>query len=135
MEIFFLQTKLAFYFVFRVNYRPYLEIINKFNMFAIVETGGKQYLVEEGQKLKVETLKGEEGENITLDKVLLTTDGKEDGTKMGTPYLEGASVEAKVLSHGRGKKIRVFKKESKKRYERTQGHRQNYTELEITKIG
>ena len=103
-------------------------------MYAIIATGGKQYLVEKGQKLKVETLAGEEGSSITLDNVLLVTDGKKASTKIGTPYVDGAIVEAKVLSHGRGKKIRVYKKKPKKRYQRTIGHRQNYTELEITKI-
>lgn len=103
-------------------------------MYAIVATGGKQYLVEEGQKLKVESLKEDEGNKIKLDKVLMVTDGKKAGTKIGAPYVSGATVEAKVLSHGRSEKIRVYKMKAKKRYRRTQGHRQNYTELEILKV-
>jgi len=102
-------------------------------MQAIVETGGKQYLVTEGQKLRVETLEAEVGSKIILDKVLLVTDGTKAGTKIGQPYLT-TKVEAKVVSSGRGEKIRIFKKKPKTRYVRSQGHRQNYTEIEIVKI-
>lgn len=103
-------------------------------MHAIIATGGKQYLVTEGQKLRTETLPGQVGDKIKLDQILLVTDDTQTGTQVGTPALTTATVEAKILSHGRGKKIRVYKKKSKKRYQRTQGHRQNYTELEITSI-
>lgn len=103
-------------------------------MQAIVETGGKQYLVKEGQKLKVETLEAEVGAKVTLDKVLLVTDGTKSGTKVGQPYVAGAKVETKVVAHGRGVKVHIFKKKPKARYVRNTGHRQNYTELEITKI-
>lgn len=103
-------------------------------MQAIVAISGKQYLVSQGDKIRIDSHKGEEGKTLTIDKVLLTTDGTEAGTKLGTPELSDAKVEAKVLSQGKADKIRVFKKKSKKRYERTYGHRQNYTELEITKI-
>ncbi|MBT3865155.1 50S ribosomal protein L21 [Candidatus Peregrinibacteria bacterium] len=101
-------------------------------MLAVLETGGKQYKVEKGTLLEVEKLTEEDGKTITFEEVLLTSDGK--STKVGTPYVSGAKVMAKVIEQKRGEKIIVFKKKPKKRYERTQGHRQNYTLLEITDI-
>ena len=101
-------------------------------MFAIVETGGKQYKVSPGQKLKVEKLEAEPGSNLSLDKVLLVADGED--VKLGVPYVEGAKVEAKVLSQGRHDKKIVFKYHSKTRYKKKKGHRQHYTELEIVSV-
>lgn len=101
-------------------------------MFAIVETGGKQYKVSPGQKLKVEKLEVQPGVNLNLDKVLLVADGEE--VKLGTPYLEGAKVETKVLSQGRHDKKIVFKYHSKTRYKKKKGHRQPYTELEVVAV-
>jgi len=101
-------------------------------MFAIVETGGKQYKVSPGQKLKVEKLDAEPGGNLTLDKVLLVADGEE--VKLGTPYVEGARVETKVLSQGRHDKKIVFKYHSKTRYKKKKGHRQPYTELKVLSV-
>ena len=101
-------------------------------MFAIIETGGKQYKVSVGQKLKVEKLEAETGANLSLDKVLLVVDGEE--VKIGAPYVEGAKVEAKVLSNGRHDKKIVFKYHSKTRYKKKKGHRQHYTELEIVSV-
>lgn len=101
-------------------------------MFAVIETGGKQYKVSAGQKLKVEKLETKEGENFVFDKVLLTADGED--VKIGTPYLEGAKVEAKVLRQARDKKKIVFKYHSKTRYKKKKGHRQCFTELEIFNI-
>jgi len=101
-------------------------------VYAIIETGGKQYRVQEGDVLKVEKLDVGEGETVNLDKVLAVKKG-EDLT-IGTPLLEGARVVAQVLEHGRGKKIIVFKYKSKKNYRRKQGHRQPYTQLRIEKI-
>lgn len=100
-------------------------------MIAIIETGGKQYLVKKGDKLQIEKLAGEAGENINFDKVLFTSDGKD--FQLGKPYLD-ASVEAKILKQGRGKKIHVLKYKAKSKYRRKQGHRQSFTEVEITKI-
>jgi len=101
-------------------------------MFAVIETGGKQYKVEVKSQIEVEKLDSEKGKSIKIDKVLLTSDkGK---TKVGTPYISGASVSAKVLEEKKGEKIRVFKMKPKKRYQRTIGHRQKYTVLEITDI-
>ena len=101
-------------------------------MFAIIETGGKQYLVKKGDKVQVEKLSAEEGEKLTFDKVLFTSDGKT--FQLGKPYVQGAVVEANVVKQGRGKKIRVFKYKSKSKYRRTIGHRQHFTEVEISKI-
>lgn len=102
------------------------------NKFAVIETGNKQYRVSEGRKIKVEKLDAEEGKAFTFDKVLLVNDDK--GTKVGTPYVDGAKVEAKVLGQGRAKKVIVFRYHPKTRYRKKKGHRQPFTELEITKI-
>ena len=101
-------------------------------MYAVVETGGKQYKVSIGDKLKVEKLVAEEGATVDLDRVLMVADG--DDVTVGSPTVDTA-VSATVLSHGRGKKIRVFKMKRRKNYRRTQGHRQSYTEIEIIGIG
>jgi large subunit ribosomal protein L21 len=102
-------------------------------MYAVVETGGKQYRVAVGDKLKVEKLDVEEGANIQLDRVLMVcNDGK---VEVGTPVLEGTAVGATVLTQGRDEKIKVFKFKRRTKYRRTQGHRQAFTQLEITSIG
>ncbi|AQS55193.1 50S ribosomal protein L21 [Novibacillus thermophilus] len=101
-------------------------------MYAIFETGGKQYKVQEGDTLFVEKLPASEGETVQFDKVLLVKDG--DEVKVGTPVVDGASVQATVDEHGRGKKLTVFKYKPKKNYHRKQGHRQPYTKIKIEKI-
>jgi large subunit ribosomal protein L21 len=101
-------------------------------MYAVVKTGGKQYRVSAGEKLKVEQLAAEVGSEIVLDQVLLLADG--EAVKLGTPLIDGASVKAKVVAHGRGDKVRIFKMRRRKHYRKAQGHRQNYTELEILGI-
>jgi large subunit ribosomal protein L21 len=101
-------------------------------MYAVIQTGGKQYRVSAGEKLKIERIPGEVGQEITLDRVLLVADG--EALKMGAPLVAGARVKAKVLKHGRGEKVRIFKLNRRKHYRRTQGHRQNYTEIEILGI-
>ena len=101
-------------------------------MYAVIETGGKQYRVNEGDTLRVEKLDAAEGASIELDKVLLVADGKD--VKIGKPTVDGAKVTATVESHGRGKKIEVVKFKRRKNYLRRQGHRQDYTELKITGI-
>ena len=101
-------------------------------MYAVVETGGKQYKVAIGDKLKVEKLVADEGASVDLGRVLMVADG--DNVSVGTPSLD-TTVTATVLSHGRAKKIRVFKMKRRKNYRRTQGHRQYFTEVEITGIG
>ena len=101
-------------------------------MFAIIQTGGKQYKVSFGQKIKIEKLIANEGEDFVFDKVLLLADG--ENVKIGSPYIEGAKVEAKILKQGKSRKKIVFKYHSKTRYRKKKGHRQQYTEVEITKI-
>jgi len=99
--------------------------------YAVVETGGKQYRVSEGDVIRVEKLNIDAGNEVELDKVLLV--GGEE-TKVGAPYVDGAKVTAEVVKNGKGKKIIVFKYKAKKNYRRKQGHRQPYTELKITSI-
>ena len=101
-------------------------------MFAIIQTGGKQYKVEKGTILDVERIDEKEEKEITINKVLLIDDNGK--TKIGTPLVEGASVKAKITAHKRGEKIVVFKMKPKKRYQKTQGHRQELTTLEILDI-
>ncbi|MBM7644713.1 large subunit ribosomal protein L21 [Scopulibacillus daqui] len=100
-------------------------------MYAIIETGGKQLKVEEGQVLYIEKLHAEPGETVTFDKVLFVGG---DNVKVGQPTVEGASVTAKVEEHGRGKKVVVFKFKRRKNYRRKQGHRQPFTKVTIEKI-
>ena len=101
-------------------------------MDAIIETGGKQYKVAEGDTLFIEKLPVEAGEAVTFDKVLAVIDG--DNVTVGTPVVEGAKVDASVVKNGKGKKIIVFKYKPKKGYRRKQGHRQPYTKVTIGKI-
>ena len=102
-------------------------------MYAVIQTGGKQYRVSEGDKLRVEKLGADEGASIELDKVLLVADG--DDVTVGTPYVDGVKVAATVKAHGRGKKVKIIKFKRRKHHMKRQGHRQWYTELEITSIG
>lgn len=101
-------------------------------MHAIIETGGKQYKVTEGDALYIEKLDAEAGQDVTFDKVLALLDGEK--ATFGTPYVEGVSVGASVMKNGKGKKIRIFKYKAKKGYRRRQGHRQPYSKVEIGKI-
>ncbi len=101
-------------------------------MYAVIKTGGKQYRVSAGEKLKVEQLSADVGAEVVLDQVLLIADG--DSVRMGTPLLAGAQIKARVVAHGRGDKVRIFKMTRRKHYRRTKGHRQNFTEIEILSI-
>ena len=101
-------------------------------MHAIIETGGKQYKVAEGDTLFIEKLPNEAGDSVTFDKVLAVIDG--DKITVGTPVVEGAKVDASVVKNGKGKKILVFKYKPKKGYRKRQGHRQPYTKVTIGKI-
>ncbi|MDR1669188.1 MAG: 50S ribosomal protein L21 [Oscillospiraceae bacterium] len=101
-------------------------------MTAILETGGKQYRVSEGDIIYVEKLPAEEGASLSFDSVLAVYDG--DKVKTGAPYVEGVSVKASVIKNGKEKKVVVFKMKPKKNYRRTQGHRQPYTKLQIESI-
>ncbi len=101
-------------------------------MYAIIQTGGKQYKVQEGDLLKVEKIPGEEGQAVNFKRVLLLSN-KED-VKVGTPVLENASVEAEIVKNGKDKKVIVFKKKRRKGYAKRQGHRQEFTQVKILKI-
>ncbi len=101
-------------------------------MYAVIKTGGKQYVVNEGDTIQVEKLSGEVGSTIEVGEVLAV--GAGESVKVGTPTVEGASVTAEILDHDRDKKIIVFKKKRRKGYSRKQGHRQDYTSLKISQI-
>ena len=101
-------------------------------MKAVIVTGGKQYTVAEGDVLFIEKLEAEAGQSVVFDQVLAVLDG--DKATFGAPTVEGASVEAKIVKNGKGKKIRIFKYNPKKGYRKRQGHRQPYTKVEIGKI-
>jgi large subunit ribosomal protein L21 len=103
-------------------------------MFAVIETGGKQYVVSPGQKIKVEKITAEEGAAALFDRVLLVAESDGEEVKIGTPYLEGAGVEARVLKQGRAKKIKMLRYKSKTGRRRRKGHRQFFTEVEIVAI-
>ena len=101
-------------------------------MYAVIKTGGKQYRVTSGQKIKVEQIPADVGYEITLDQVLMVGEG--ESVNIGTPMVSGAAVKATVVSHGRREKIRIFKMRRRKHSQKSQGHRQNYTELRIDAI-
>lgn len=101
-------------------------------MYAVIRTGGKQYRVETGNKLKIEQIPTDIGSELTIDQVLMIADG--DKVVVGKPLVDGASVKATVLAQGRHDKVRIFKMRRRKHYQRHQGHRQNYTEIQITGI-
>ncbi len=99
-------------------------------MYAVIESGGKQYRVAAGDTIKLETLAAEPGAGVLFDKVLLLADGED--IKVGAPYLEGVTIKGEVLSHGRHKKINILKFQRRKHHMKQMGHRQDYTEVKIT---
>ena len=101
-------------------------------MYAVIKTGGKQYRVIAGEKLKIEQIPADIGTEIVLDQVLMIGNG--ETVSVGTPMVTGAAVKATVVSHGRGEKVHIFKMRRRKHYQKRQGHRQNYTEIEISGI-
>ncbi len=101
-------------------------------MYAVIKAGGKQYRVSAGEKLRVEQMPADIGQEIILDQVLMIGGG--DAVKVGTPLVAGANVLAKVVAHGRADKVRIFKLRRRKHYQKHQGHRQNFTEIEISAI-
>ena len=101
-------------------------------MYAVIEACGRQYKVQEGDVVFFEKLDSEEGKTVSFDKVVLVSD--EGKVQVGNPYVSGAKVEGKVVAHGKGKKITVFKYKPKKNERKTQGHRQEYTKVEITAV-
>ncbi|GAC1589369.1 MAG: 50S ribosomal protein L21 [Polyangiales bacterium] len=100
-------------------------------MFAVIETGGKQYRVAQGDRLRVEKLPGDIGASVTFEKVLLIGG---EAVKVGTPFLSGAAVHAEIVAQGRDRKIIIFKFRRRKNYRRKNGHRQPYTELKVTQV-
>jgi large subunit ribosomal protein L21 len=101
-------------------------------MYAVIKTGGKQYRVSAGEKLKVEQIPANIGAEIVLNEVLMVARG--ENVTMGAPLIAGATVTAKIVSHGRGDKVHIYKMQRRKHYRKSQGHRQNYTEIEILGI-
>lgn len=101
-------------------------------MYAVIKTGGKQYRVTPGEKLKIEQIPADIGSEIVLDQILMVADG--EAVTVGTPLVSGATVKATVVAHGRGDKVQIFKMRRRKHYQKHQGHRQNYTEIRIDGI-
>jgi large subunit ribosomal protein L21 len=101
-------------------------------MYAVIKSGGKQYRVESGAQLRVESLAADVGAAVSFDEVLLV--GAGDAVKVGAPLVSGAKVKATVVAHGRGEKVKIFKMRRRKHYQKTQGHRQNFTEVRIDDI-
>lgn len=101
-------------------------------MYAVIKTGGKQYRVAPGDKLRIEKLKAAEGESIEFDQILMVGEG--DDVRIGAPYVDGGKVTATVKSQGRGKKVEIIKFRRRKHHMKRQGHRQSYTEVEITDV-
>ena len=101
-------------------------------MYAVIKSGGKQYRVESGAQLRVESLAADVGAAVSFDEVLLV--GAGDAVKVGAPLVSGAKVKATVVAHGRGEKLKIFKMRRRKHYQKTQGHRQNFTEVRIDDI-
>ena len=101
-------------------------------MYAVIKTGGKQYKLAQGDVVRVEKLDAEEGASVELDKVLMIADG--DSINVGTPYVDGGKVSATVKSHGRAKKVEIMKFRRRKHHQKRTGHRQYYTEIEVTGI-
>ena len=101
-------------------------------MYAVIQTGGKQYRVKSGEQVKVELLAVEVGATVSFDRVLMLGEG--EGVKVGAPFVSGATVKATVVAQGRGEKIRIFKLRRRKHYAKTQGHRQGFTEVRIDEI-
>jgi large subunit ribosomal protein L21 len=101
-------------------------------MYAVIKTGGKQYRVAAGEKIKIEQIAADVGQEITIDEVLAVGNGTD--LKIGSPLVSGAIVKATVVAHGKHDKVRIFKMRRRKHYQKRQGHRQNYTEIEISAV-
>jgi large subunit ribosomal protein L21 len=108
------------------------SLVEEVNMYAVIKTGGKQYRVAAGEKIKVEQIAADVGQEIVIDQVLAVGNGTE--LKVGTPLVSGATVTVTVLSHGKHDKVRIFKMRRRKHYQKRQGHRQQFTELQIGAI-
>jgi large subunit ribosomal protein L21 len=117
------------YAVVRVQKAALSSGIERADMYAVIKTGGKQYKVATGEKIKIEQIAADVGQEITIDQVLAIGAGAD--LTVGTPLVTGASVVATVVAHGRHDKVRIFKMRRRKHYQKRQGHRQNYTEIQI----
>jgi large subunit ribosomal protein L21 len=125
----------SLYFIWERGYNRRFRVVfltGVPNMYAVIKTGGKQYRVAAGEKIKVEQIPADVGAEITLDQVLMVGEG--ESVKIGAPIVNGAKVTAKVIAHGRGPKVKIFKMRRRKHYQKHQGHRQNYTEIQISAI-
>ena len=111
---------------------PFVELFQEVHMYAVIKTGGKQYRVAAGEKIKVEQIAADVGQEIVFDQVLAVGNGSE--IKVGTPLVSGATVTVTVLAHGRHEKVTIFKMRRRKHYQKRQGHRQNFTELQVASI-
>ena len=111
---------------------PILKAVLETDMYAVIESGGKQHRVEEGEVLKLEKLEIATGEKVNFDKILMVGEG--DSVKVGTPYVKGSQVTAEVLKQGRAKKVHIIKFNRRKHFRKQQGHRQWFTEVKITGI-
>jgi len=111
------------------NFDDRVGSIQRVQMYAVIKTGGKQYRVAPGEKVKVEKLDAEVGDQVTLDKVLAVGSGAD--ISVGAPFISGATVVATIVGHGRHDKVRIFKMQRRKHYQKRQGHRQSFTEIEI----
>jgi large subunit ribosomal protein L21 len=112
--------------------RPEISPIDEVTMYAVIKTGGKQYRVASGDKIKVEQIAADIGQELTIDQVLAVGNGAD--LKIGAPLVSGATVIATVVAHGKHDKVRIFKMRRRKHYQKHQGHRQQYTELQIGAI-
>ena len=110
----------------------HIKDVEEVHMYAVIKTGGKQYRVAAGEKIKVEQIAADVGQEIVIDQVLAVGNGTE--LKVGTPLVSGATVKATVVAHGRHDKVHIFKMRRRKHYQKRQGHRQNFTELQISSI-
>ena len=108
------------------------DVLGVFDMYAVIKTGGKQYRVSQGDTLRVETLDASEGDAVEFDQILMVGDGED--VRIGTPLVDGGKVTATVKGHGRAKKVEIIKFRRRKHHMKRMGHRQNYTEVEITGI-
>jgi len=106
--------------------------IGNFAMYAVIKTGGKQYRVKAGEQVRVESLPADVGAAVSFDQILMVGEG--DQVRVGAPLVSGAKVQATVLAHGRGDKVKIFKLRRRKHFQKSQGHRQSYTELRIDDI-
>jgi large subunit ribosomal protein L21 len=131
-QVFDVTGDFAYYIEFALREVDNPQTYWSSTMYAVIKTGGKQYRVTPGEKIKIEQIPADVGAQIVLDQVLMVADG--EAVKLGNPLVAGATVQATVIAHGRGTKVKIFKMRRRKHYQKTQGHRQNYTEIRVDAI-